>query len=245
MRPTIHHRVKKGGFVSQAGPFEGARRLIRRCRFASLATLTQTGAPFVSLVAVASDSVGAPLMLLSELARHTHHLRRDGHAALLLDGSEGREARLAAPRLTLSGEAAPIEAAGDLPRRYLARHPDAAMLLELADFGFWRLCPAEGHLVEGFGRIATLGAGEMLVAPALAAALGAVEATAIADLHARHADEVALLAGDAGGRLVAIDADGLDLVAGGRPVRRDFAARLNVAEGLRDAIIGLVRDLRG
>ena len=94
--------LQKGGTVTQEGPFEGARALLRGCRYGTLATLAEGGAPFASLVALASDERGAPLLLLSDLARHTQNLKRDGSASLLLDGSEGRWERLAAARLLWS-----------------------------------------------------------------------------------------------------------------------------------------------
>ncbi|MDA1072380.1 MAG: pyridoxamine 5'-phosphate oxidase family protein [Proteobacteria bacterium] len=229
--------------MTQEGPFEGARALLRGCRYGTLATLAEGGAPFASLVALASDERGAPLLLLSDLARHTQNLKRDGRASLLLDGSEGRRERLAAARLTLTGTIAPAESQA-ASRRYLAVHPEAARLLELADFRFYRLEPDAGHLVAGFGRIDTIAAADFLVPAALAADLAQSETGAIEHMHADHADAVDLLAGAPGGRIGALDADGMDLVAGTQAVRCDYAARLGAAADLRVAIVELVRKAR-
>jgi hypothetical protein len=44
---------------------------------------------------------------------------------------------------------------------YLSRHPSAAGYAGFADFGWWRLQIDEAHLVQGFGRIATLKATQL------------------------------------------------------------------------------------
>jgi len=229
--------------VTEERPFKGARRLLRGCRYGALATLDHTGAPFATLVALATDAEGRPLLLLSELARHTANLRRDARASLLLDASEGTGERLAAPRLTLIGRIEPAGFEGST-RRYLARHPKSQALFQLADFSFWRMTPEAGHLVAGFGRIDAIAAGDLLVPQSVAEALAAVEPDAIAHMHADHADALALLGGAPETMLAAIDADGLDLVAEGIAVRRDFAGRLADAGRLRQAVVGLVRNLR-
>jgi putative heme iron utilization protein len=78
-----------------------ARSLLRRARSGTLATLDAgTGAPFASLVSVATDSDGSPLFLVSTLAAHTGHLAHDPRASLLL-AAGGKGDPLAHPRLTV------------------------------------------------------------------------------------------------------------------------------------------------
>jgi len=122
---------------------------------AALASLDPEGWPYVSLVLVAQDERGLPLLLLSDLAEHTRNVRRDGRAALLFDGTAGLEAPLSGPRFTLMGriEAAPEAAALE---RYLGRHPAAAAWAAMGDFRLYRMRPTRGHLVAGFGRIASI-----------------------------------------------------------------------------------------
>jgi len=233
---------EKGGFVTEPGPSADARHLLRACRHGALATLADDGAPLSTLVAIASDERGAPLLLLSDLARHTANLRRDGRASLLLDRSTGTVERLAAPRLSLVGCARCLPDGDEgWRRRYLARHPEAERLFALKDFHGWRLDPVLGHLVAGFGRIVTSPAEELLVPEALARGLAAVAQGAIDHMHEDHADAIDLLAGGPGARIAAIDADGLDLVGPAGPVRRDFARRLATAEDLRAAVVEVVR----
>ena len=62
-----------------------AKSLLRATRAGSLATIDRnTGHPFASLVNVATDSDGAPVILISRLATHTANLEADGRASVLL-----------------------------------------------------------------------------------------------------------------------------------------------------------------
>ena len=84
-------------------PKSVAKELLRATRAGSLATIDRnTGHPFASLVNVATDSDGAPLILISRLATHTANLEADGRASLLL-AATGKGDPLAHPRLTLIG----------------------------------------------------------------------------------------------------------------------------------------------
>ena len=66
-------------------PSAAARRLIRTALKASLGTLDRTsGHPYVSLVLVATEPDGTPLLLISRLALHTQNLGADGRASLLM-----------------------------------------------------------------------------------------------------------------------------------------------------------------
>ncbi len=67
-----------------------ARELMRRGLKAALASSDmRTGAPYASLVTVATEPDGAPLFLISTLARHTRNLAKDDRACLLFDGTDG------------------------------------------------------------------------------------------------------------------------------------------------------------
>ena len=101
-----------------------ARRLIRSRQQGALGTLMD-GRPYVSLVAIACDTDGAPLLLLSDLARHTQNLLADPRGSLLFEATEGHADPLAGPRLTVIGRAERF----DDPRalaRFTARHPASA-----------------------------------------------------------------------------------------------------------------------
>ncbi|MEE3626283.1 pyridoxamine 5'-phosphate oxidase family protein [Nitrospirillum sp. BR 11752] len=161
---------------------ETARRLLARRPQATLATLVAPsgmapsgqeagggdaapmgGWPYPSLVMVALDDVGRPLLLLSELALHTRNLRQDGRAALLFEDTSGLENPLTGPRLSVMGRIAPLAGAEAEAARaaYLDRHPSAALYADFPDFRFWRMDITQAHLVAGFGRIHWLTAADL------------------------------------------------------------------------------------
>src|SRR6202789_3886315 len=80
-----------------------AKTLLRATRAGTLATIDRnTGHPFASLVNVATDSDGSPVILISRLSTHTANLEADGRASVLL-AAAGKGDPLAHPRLTVLG----------------------------------------------------------------------------------------------------------------------------------------------
>ena len=206
-------------------PVASARRILREARTGALATLLPAdGAPFASLVTVATDPAGAPLLLLSGLAVHTANLAADPRASLLLEGR-----RLGDPlqggRISVNGVMRRLPRAEDAAarRRFLARQPEAAGYAQFPDFDLWRMTPEAAHLVAGFGRIVRIAAADLLVDAV------ADEADLIAALERSEA----FAAAAPGWRVVGLDGDGVDLGrdgAGGLELRR-----LAVPGGLRAA----------
>lgn len=228
---------------------KAARRLIRSVRTASLATiLPDGGIPYVSLVEIATDQGGAPILLVSRLAEHTRAILADPRAALLIDRASGHAEPLTQARLSLVGRLEPLsDAAGRA--RYLARLPGAGLYAGFADFGFWRMTVDRGHLVAGFGKIRWID-GADLGTPA-APALAAAEPGIIEHMNDDHADAVQLYAsrllGQAeaeGWRLCGIDPEGCDILGHGRHLRLDFATEVTDAETARKELVRLVRTAR-
>lgn len=131
------------------------RELASRARFAALATISRDppGFPFATLVAVAFDARGRPLLLLSRLAEHTKNLEESARASLLV--TEAAPDPLAAGRMTLVGTCARVPAEEIEPVRttFLAVHPEAKGYAAFADFGFWRIDVGGVRWVGGFGRM--------------------------------------------------------------------------------------------
>src|SRR6202035_3698844 len=124
---AMPNRLPENAPAPDFDPKAVAKSLLRATRAGALATIDRnTGHPFASLVNVATDSDGAPLILISRLSTHTANLEADGRASILL-AAAGKGDPLAHPRLTLLGCFArvprddPQEAR--LRRRFLARHP--------------------------------------------------------------------------------------------------------------------------
>lgn len=142
-----------------------ARGLLLAGGTASLATLGADGTPFASYVVSAPAADGAPLTLLSKLARHTQNLSRDPRASLLFvrEPEAGAESMTAA-RLTLSGLCQTYGDATAL-QRFLERHPDAKRYSGFGDFSLYRFEIAAAHLVAGFGRIVDFSPDDLLATP--------------------------------------------------------------------------------
>lgn len=225
------------------------RRLLREAGTGALATILPGGAPYASLVAVATLPDGAPLLLLSQLARHSANISADPSVSLLIaEHVEGDP--LAAVRLSLSGR---IGACADTAarRRFLARHPEAAGYVDFADFAFWRIEVAGAHLVAGFGRIVDLAAGDFLTDTAGSAALLAAEEGALEHMNRDHVDAIELYAtrllGERPGswRMIGIDPDGCDLMSDGTIRRLEFPQRVTAPDALRKTLAELAQQARG
>lgn len=222
---------------------KAARRLARTHERGALATVDGAGWPHASLVLYALDDAARPVMLLSDLAQHTKNLVATGRAALLVDGTGGVASALTGPRLTIAGAAAPTDDVA-AHRRLLARHPDSRAFAAFRDMRVWRIEPAHGLLVAGFGAIHRLAASDLVVAAP--AALAAAEAGIVAHMNEDHADALDLYAArllglDGGGwRMTGIDADGIDLRLGDRVARLDFPQPIADAGGARRMLVDLV-----
>lgn len=148
---------------SQADPADAACALLRGASMATLATASwdRDGWPFASLVLIAHDARGAPLLLLSDLAEHSRNIAQDDRVSLLIDGTSGLKEPLTGPRLTLLGRARK-SADPEHRRCFLARHPGAAQYADFADFAVYRMAVDGAHLVAGFGAIDWIAAEALL-----------------------------------------------------------------------------------
>ena len=230
-------------------PVAVARQVLRTSRTGALATLdAASGAPFASLVTVATETDGTPVILMSGLSAHTQNLDRDGRASLLL-AAGGRGDPLAHPRVTVTGRVERTEDAASR-RRFLARHPKAGLYADFGDFSFRRLIVEGAHLNGGFARAAKLRPAELLLDLAGAVALRDVEASAVEHMNTDHAEALELyatkLAGVPAGRwrLTGVDPEGLDLADGDRTVRLLFPERVTDAGSLRRATVRLAEQAR-
>jgi putative heme iron utilization protein len=232
-----------------------AKKLLRSIRAGALATIDRnTGHPFGSLVNVATDSDGSPLILISRLSSHTANLETDDRASVLL-ATAGKGDPLAHPRLTVLGRFARI--ARDvtdeprLRRRFLARHPKAELYAGFADFALWRMTVESAHLNAGFARAADLTADDVMTDVSGAGDLLEIEASAVAHMNDDHADAVALYAtqllGASAGpwQVIALDPDGLDLGWGDAVLRLEFPQRVTSAGQLRQVLADLAKRARG
>ena len=231
-------------------PDQWSRAIMRRALKASLATIDhETGTPYASLVTVAMHAGGAPLTLVSTLARHTKNLLNDPHATLLFDETGGCGDPLEGARVSVSG----IMERTEDPKaraRFLNRHPSAAGYADFEDFAFYALRGEGAHFVGGFGRINDLTAEELKTDVSDAAALLEEEMDIVEHMNTDHADAVQLYATKLLGarqgewRFVSCDPEGCDLVSGETGLRLDFPHRVTTPQEARNTLVELARRAR-
>lgn len=236
-----------------------ARRLVRGARFAAVSVLEPgSGYPLVSRTAVAADVDGAPVMLMSQLSAHTGALQADPRCSLLL-GEPGRGDPLAHPRITVIGTARRVEREGAgggdgahlrVRRRFLARHPKAALYVDFGDFAFYKVAVERASLNGGFGRAYLLESNDLLSETADLSLFGTLDEQAVAHMNNDHADAVAAIAVRLGGapdgpwQVASIDPDGLEVVLGDELHRIDFEQPVGDAAQLRATLVALARAAR-
>jgi len=233
---------------------ELARTLTAGQRQATLCTLTADGYPYGSVVSYATDDVGGPVLLISELAEHTVNARGDNRVSMLVAATAPRDGDpLGSARLTLLGR---LRRADDqsVPREaYLARHPYAASYVDFSDFSFWRLDVEHCRFVGGFGHMSWVTARAYRAAAVdplaedAAAIIGHMnEDHADANLH--YVTALARLEDAGAATMVGVDRYGVtlrvDTPGGPRLARIKFPQPLAEAGEARGALIRLLHRAR-
>jgi heme iron utilization protein len=233
----------------EATPATSARRVARTVPKAALGTILRAtaGWPYVSLVSVATDHDGAPLLLLSDLAEHVKNLQEDDRASLLFDATGELDDPLAGERVTLLGRLARTTAPGHRAR-YLARHPAAAMYADFRDFAFYRMQVERAHLVAGFGRIHWIDGAAALSTPR--PALAEAEAGILGHMNQDHRDVVQLYGSQLLGLdgdswiMTGIDPEGCDLRLDHRTARLQFDEPVADPKTARAVLVRLAKRAR-
>jgi putative heme iron utilization protein len=198
---------------------------------------------------LATDSAGAPIFLISNLARHTANLAKDNRASILVDETGALADPLQGARLTVHGLAEP-ESDAKVRNRFLLRHPEAEFYAAFPDFGFWRLKVEGAHYIGGFGRIFDLDRNDLLISTEGAEALLAAEPGIIEHMNADHADALELYAtalgdGEPGPwRMTGVDPEGFDIICGVNARRVLFAQPLATAGEARAELVRLATEAR-
>jgi len=222
---------------------------MRTGRQATLATLDAEtgGAPYASLSLTACGHDAAPLMLLSDVARHSRNINADPRVSLLF-AKFGRDA-IAQGRVSVLGRA---EACDDvqLRARFLARHAAAQSFATFSDFRLYRVAVDSVHYVGGFGRIHTLDAAQVMFDTSQSAALAEAERDILDHMNSEHAQALTLCAHNLIGRpgldwrLTGIDPEGIDLARNDADARLDFDMVIHNGEDAHTALAHLARAAR-
>lgn len=219
-----------------------ARCLLRGACWATLATQSE-GQPATALVTHAVAPDGAVLMLLSSMSEHARQLSAEPRCALMVTGKPENLNWQTAPRLSVSGTAERLEDAG-LRRHWVARHPYARLWADFTDFSLWRLIPAFGHYVAGFGRIRRLTAAELACPRQAVEAVSSLAVDLVRHCNTHRTQALSRLAhakGHSGHWMMGgIDPDGFDLVQDEIVLRIAFDASIQDGAGLKSAMAQLL-----
>jgi len=224
----------------------GSARLIVRCaNTASLATLeASSGAPYASLVNVATLPSGAPVMTMSSLSLHHANVVADNRVSLLFDGTPKKGDSLEGGRVSVSGRAREVEDE-DAAERFMARHRNA-YYTGFGDFGFYVIDIDRVHFVAGFGRIRRFKSEKFLVGTDLADG----EADMLDRLNADHGETIAACASGLLNapakpwRICGIDIEGADLESDGVTLRLQFPAPATTPGAVLKILADLARNSR-
>lgn len=235
---------------------EQARTIVANDSVATLATLTEDGAPWASVVQYAVTSDGTPVLSLSKLALHGRNLAADPRASLAMAGPvpEGHDPGDSG-RVSLAGEVE--EPTGDeraeAERAYFDAIPASEIYTEFGDFTLYVLRLKTVRWVGGFGRMASSSPAiyrEAEVDPVAGSADYACK-----HMNEDHADALLAMAQAFTGhtdataaKALRADRYGLDLgletPRGKTPARVNFIERVETADGLRKATVDLTKASR-
>ena len=228
-------------------PIPDARALLRAARAGTLAT-SGDGQPFASLVTPAAAPDGSVLLLLSGLSEHTRHLRDEPRCAVMVAGSPTEANPQTAPRLTVTGLAAP-EPDPALKARWVALHPYAAFYAGFGDFQLWRVVPKAGLYIGGFASATRLRQADLAWDPDAVAAVADAEPGVLSHCNDDHADALDRIAAAHGAegpgwRMAACDVDGCDLARQDLVLRIPWSAPAADAGGIRTELVRLTKMAR-
>jgi heme iron utilization protein len=234
---------------------EEARTLVAEGRAATLATLSEDGSPWGSLVLYAALADGTPVLCLSTLAEHGRNVTRDARASLVVGQEAVRGDPLDSGRVTLAGrlEVPAGEEADAARAAYRVASPASTLYGGFGDFTDYVLRVERVRWVGGYGRMDSTSAAEYHAAEPDPVAPGAD--SAITHLNEDHADALLLMVQHLGGHpdatsatCVRIDRYGLDLHArtprGFADLRIAFAEPATKPGDLRGATVDLTRRAR-
>lgn len=231
---------------------EEARTLIASSDVGTLATLSDDGSPWASLVGQAPLPDGRPVLIVSQLAEHGRNLLRDPRASLVVSAPPQRSDPLDSGRVTVAGRVERVEGerAAEALEVYAAVHPAASLYSGFGDFDTWVLTVDRVRWVGGYGRMDSATAADYLAATPdpVVAGVGA----AVAHLNEDHATSLLAMAQRLAGyadataaRCVGADRYGLDLDTrtprGRATTRVAFDEPLDAPSGLRAATVALAR----
>lgn len=237
-------------------PAEEARTLLAHQTVGTLATLSEDGTPWASMIVFGTiPEDGAPVIFVSTLAEHGRNLERDQRGSIMVAAPITHPDPLQCGRVTLAGRFEKPEGAREEQARAAAyaAMPYGRTYAKFGDFSLWVLNVDRVRWVGGYGIMGSDDAAayrEAEVDPTAPNAQHAIE-----HLNDDHADALLVIAQRLAGypdgtaaTCTGIDRYGMDLSIatprGTAPARVGFAERATEPGGLRMATVELTRRAR-
>ncbi len=235
---------------------EHARTILANESVATLASLTEDGSPWASVIQYAVLGDGTPVLILSTLALHGRNVQADPRVSLAVAGpvpdghDPGDSGRVTVAGRVEQPEGEELEAA---KRAYYEVSPSAELYTQFGDFTVYVVRISTVRWVGGFGRMASTDPAAYHEAEVDPTAKGADYA--VRHMNDDHADALALMARaftghtDATGAY-ALRADrygmdiGIETPRGNTHGRVEFAERVEATDGLRSAVVDLTKRAR-
>ena len=241
--PSIRKHVGTGSpsdqpVVPESSFAERARTLVHLGRIGSLSTLSrkQPGFPFGSVMPYGLDGHGRPIFLISTMAMHTHNLRTDPRASLLVTQPDAGGDPLGVSRVTLIGNVLTMPEPEVLEARklYLSRYANSRYWVDFEDFSFYRMDVVDVYYVGGFGVMGWVSDSDY--GHAQPDPLADVAGEIIQHMNADHKDALILLAR----AFARIESQEATITA---VDRLGFHVRLKTQDGMRGARIAFLREV--
>ncbi len=254
--PAIADPTHEAAPARRRTPGEEARTLVAAANSGSLASLSEDGTPWASIVAFGATGAGEPVLVVSTMAEHGRNLAREPRCSVAIAEPvpEGDDP-LDRARITLAGHViAPEGEEADVALdAHVVNYPFARGYATYADFTTYVLRVERVRWVGGFARMSTVEAADYAAADIDPTAPGA--AFARRHLNDDHAASVLLWAQTLGGyadaleaTCEAIDRYGVDIRVqtprGQAPVRVGFAEPARGPGDLRAATVALAEAAR-
>lgn len=129
------------------------REMARQTVMVALSTLRKKdGHPFISTLAMATDSLGVPIFMVSNLSKHTQNFQTDPRVSLLVQQGKPFSSNQDFARASILGKMQILEDSG-AQERYLRRYPQTRQYLDFGDFDFYTLDIQNINLVGGFASV--------------------------------------------------------------------------------------------
>ncbi len=226
-----------------------ARRVMRLADKVALATSeVEGGGPFLSLTGVATLMDVTPILLMSDISRHTRNLEADPRASLLFDGTGDHANPLSEDRVSVNGRIIKCTRI-DAEQRFMARHPKA-FYAQFADFSFYEMQIEEAHFVGGFGTALSVPADILCLQQRQVTKLASAEQSILAHMNEQHGEAVRNMAvnllqgGEGAWQLSGIDPEGCDFMRRKERCRLDFSSPVETSDEAHQMLVALAKKAR-